>query len=231
MRLLAAALSALAAGIVASAPQDGGTRVKGAPDGGSPDGAGRKQRASKTRGPAAPARADKPIILGDQPGSLRNWTEAQKQPQPDAGSKQAKQAATVQELQQEIADLRARTAFLEKQASVSQEQTQVLQQMSQQLQELRSQMSGSEERRLQTERQRQVQRQQSEQAVERLVSAQNALASGSADVLDAFDGAEEALSPQARRDLGAARYAVQNHDLAAARSYLQSAIADAQAGR
>ena len=43
--------------------------------------------------------------------------------------------------------------------------------------------------------------------------------------------AQGAFPPQAQRDIDYARTALQNRDLAAARSYLNAAIADAQQGR
>ena len=216
MRLVAAAVSALAAASLAAAPR------KSAPaSGGGADGGTRSTRAAKLRAPP------KPTILGDPPGTLSNWREAQKEG-PDGGHEPS---ASVQELQREIADLRTRTGTLEKQIAATQQQTEVLQQMSQQLADLRGQMAGAEDRRDEAQQRTLLQRQQSEDAIAGLVSAQSVLAGGGSDVSFAIDAADQSLTPQARRDLGAARSAIQNHDLSAARTYLQSAIADAQAGR
>jgi len=166
--------------------------------------------------------------LGDKPGSLHNWREAQKDG-PDAGAREP--SLSVQQLQREVADLRARTGLLEQQIAVNQQQTEVLQQMSQQLADLRRQMAGAEDRRDEAQQKGARQKQVSEEAIAGLVSAQKVLAGGNYDVSEALDAAELALTPQAQRDLGAARYAIQNRDLSAARNYLQAAISDAQAGR
>jgi hypothetical protein len=57
------------------------------------------------------------------------------------------------------------------------------------------------------------------------------LAGGNASIDDQLAQARGAFPPQAQRDIDAARTALQNRDLSAARAYLSAAISDAQQGR
>lgn len=167
-----------------------------------------------------------PVLLGtDPPGRLRPPVPVQ-----DAGTP-AQADAGPDASQRQLAELRARIDSMERQLQQVQQQGQQLQDLNAQMRELRQQIADTEARR-QAEQQRQAARQQEVQsAIEGLYQAQRALAGGSSDVAAALEAAQASFSGQAQRDVQAARMALQNRDLSAARAYLSSAIWNAQAGR
>ena len=99
------------------------------------------------------------------------------------------------------------------------------------MQQLRQQLADAEARRQAEEQQRAGRQQQMQSAIDTLVQAQSALAGGSSDIAGALDQAASTFTGQAQRDVQAARTALQNRDLSAARAYLSAAISDAQQGK
>jgi hypothetical protein len=206
-RILSAAILGCAAA-AALAQADGGTPAR--PKRGSADAGVRRQ---------------KPILLGtDPPGRLRP-----NDPAPDAGAARTDPAR--EELRREIQQLRARLDALERERGQSQETAQQLQQITSELQQLRQQSADAEARRQEAADQQQARASSVESAVNGLYAAQSALATGSYGIDAQLSQAETAFTGQARRDVQAARVAVQNHDLQAARAYLAAAISEAQRGR
>ena len=100
-----------------------------------------------------------------------------------------------------------------------------------QLQDVKSQIADAESRRQAAEQQQAARREQLQAGVSALYQAQSMLAGGNSSIDDQLSQAQGAFPPQAQRDIDYARTALQNRDLAAARSYLNAAIADAQQGR
>jgi uncharacterized membrane-anchored protein YhcB (DUF1043 family) len=179
-------------------------------------------------GSGAPARrprgkadaGSKPILLGtDPPGRLRT------DPATDAGV--ARQDAGPDQLQLQLQALRARIDALERERVQSQEQAQLLQQLVNEVRDLRAQMAGSDERQRATEQERAARKAQLLSAVGGLQDAQYRLSTGDSSVEAALDQAASAFSGPARRDVEAARLALQNRDLSQARAYLAAAISDA----
>jgi hypothetical protein len=163
-----------------------------------------------------------PILLGtDPPGKLR--------PFGDAGV--AHLDAGVDAVQAELLQLRMRVEALERERTLSQQQTQQLSEIARQLQDLRSQLADSDVRRQAADQQQAAQREQLQAGVSAIYQAQSMLAYGNASIEDQLAQAQGAFPPQAQRDIDAARTALRNHDLSAARSFLSAAIADAQMGR
>ena len=101
----------------------------------------------------------------------------------------------------------------------------------QELQQLRQQVADAEARRQAIEEQQQAQRASVQTAVDALYAAQQRLAGGNYAIETELDQAQRSFTGQAQRDVQAARAALRNRDLAAARALLSAAISDAQAGR
>lgn len=182
---------------------------------------GRAPRSTADAGPSR-ARPPRPVLLGtDPPGKLRPW--------PDAGP--APQDAGPSPLQQEVQQLRARVDALEQERSQIRQQSQQLEQIVQQLRDLRGEIADSQQRQREDEAQQQAQKQQLQAGVEAAYQAQTMLAGGNSAVESQLDQAQAAFPPQAQRDVQAARYALRNRDLSAARAYLSAAIVNAQQGR
>lgn len=173
-----------------------------------------------------------PVLLGpDPPGRLRPDPPGRRDggiALPDGGGSDGGAHATQS---QQIEELRARIAALEQQASASQQQAQEMVRMNQQIQALRQQLADADARRQDEERQAQRRKQSTQAAIESLTAAQNQLAIGNSGIEDALSQAQSAFTGQAQRDIEAARTALQNSDLAAARAMLSAAIVDAQQGR
>jgi TolA-binding protein len=173
------------------------------------------------------SRADAgPIVIGtDPPGRLRPSPDdaGVSVPAPDAG-----ETAT----QRQIADLRARVEGLEQKLAQTQQQSEDLQQIAAELRLLRAQVAEAEAQRQGEEQARAARQQQVQSAVDALGRVQYSLASGNDDDISAaLDQAQAAFSGQAQRDVQMARAALQNRDLALARTYLAAAISDALQGR
>ena len=168
---------------------------------------------------------EKPILLGtDPPGRLR--------PNPaDAGAPPAPRDAGPDETQRELQQLRARLELLEQERSQNQQTAQQLQQLSQDVQALRQQIADAEAQRAAAEQQRAADRASVRSAVDALYGAQERLAGGNSAIEAALDQAQAAFTGQAQRDVAAARDALRNRDLSAARALLSVAISNAQAGR
>jgi DNA repair exonuclease SbcCD ATPase subunit len=169
---------------------------------------------------------DRPILLGtDPPGKLRPNPAS-----PDAGVV-AQHDAGMDAVQQEMRQLRARIEVLEQERAQNQQNAQKLDQLVQELQQLRQQVADAEARRQAVEEQQQTQRVSVQSGVDALYVAQRQLAVGSYGIEAQLDQAQRSFSGQAQRDVQAARAALQNRDLSAARALLSAAISDAQAGR
>src|SRR3954469_25915950 len=171
------------------------------------------------------ARKDGPVYLGtDPPGRLR--------PEPaDAGIAQAVDAGPTP-LQLEVQQLRARVDALERERSqAQQQQSQQLDEITRQLQQLRGELADTDSRRQASEQQQVARRQALDSGVSALHQAQDLLAGGNASVENQLSQAEASFPQEARRNIAYAREALRNGDLSAARSYLSTAIVDAQQGR
>jgi colicin import membrane protein len=169
---------------------------------------------------------DRPILLGtDPPGKLR--------PNPPAadGGVEAQRDAGVEAVQRELQQLRARIDALERERTQAQQNARQLDQVVQELQQLRQQVADAEARRQAAEEQQQAQRASMQTAVDSLYAAQQRLAGGDSAIEAQLDQAQSAFTGQAQRDIQAARVALRNRDLAAARALLSAAINHAQAGR
>lgn len=173
-----------------------------------------------------------PVLLGpDPPGRLRPTPPPSRDgglSLPDAGAADGGPRTTQS---QQIEELRSRIAALEQQASLSQQQAQQLAQMNDQIQALRQQLAAADARRQEEQREAQQRRASMESAISSLAAAQDQLAAGNTGIEDALNQAQSAFSGQAQRDIQAARIALGNRDLAAARALLATAIQDAQQGR
>jgi len=166
---------------------------------------------------------DRPILLGtDPPGKLRP-----NPPAPDGGVVVQRDAGPDQ-VQQEMQQLRARIEALEQERAQTRQNAQKLDQL---VQQLRQQVADAEARRQASEEQQQAQRASVQIAVDALYAAQQRLAGGNYAIETELDQAQRSFTGQAQRDVQAARAALQNRDLAAARALLSAAISDAQAGR
>ena len=203
-----------AAGGASDAEPGGGASAQESPGGDTLDGEATRRT----------LRERAPRILGDPPGKVRvssGETRADAGPPPE-------NRAQVEKLEQQVGELRGRTAALETQLARSQGQAALLQRLNDQMVDLRTQIAAESERKAQAEQAQAAQRQQVQDAVSGLVSAQQILAGGSADVAYALNQAEAAFEGDARRDVAAARQALQNRDLAAARYYLGAAVAHSE---
>src|SRR5437764_13295216 len=166
-----------------------------------------------------------PVLLGtDPPGRLRAAEPS------DAGVAQIVDAGP-SPLQLEVQQLRARVDALERERAQAQQQSQQLDEITRQLQELRAQMADAESRRQTAEQQQTARRQAMQSGVSALQQAQSLLAGGNSSIDDQLAQAEASFPPQAQRDIQYARDALRNRDLSLARTWLNSAIADAQQGK
>jgi uncharacterized membrane-anchored protein YhcB (DUF1043 family) len=187
---------------------------------------------AQTRSSSRPARdradaGDRPILLGtDPPGRLRP------SPATDGGTANpAPPDAGPDEVHRDLQLLRARLETLEQERAQHQRTAQQLQQLTQEVQLLRQQIADAEAQRLAAEQQREANRAAVQSAVEVLYSAQEQLAGGNSAIEGALDRAQATFTGQAQRDVVAARAALRNRDLSAARALLSAAISDAQSGR
>ena len=165
------------------------------------------------------------MIGTDPPGRLRP------SPPTDGGVSAPADAGVEAATQRQMAELRARVDVLEQRLAQTQQQSQDLQQIAAELRQLRAQVAEAEARRKAEEQAQAARRQQVQSAVDALGRAQYALAGGNDDIGAALDQAQAVLEGQAQRDVQAARAALQNRDLALARTYLAAAISDALQGR
>ena len=222
MRALAAAICGLLAALLLAQAGQGAPRRKarGQADGGAGSaGDGRSAKARSTGGG--------PVLLGtDPPGSIKRTAAGG-----DGGTEVSRLDAGPTAAQRELADLRARVDALEQQLRAQQEQAQDLRQIAGEVRQLRAEIADTEARRQATQEQQAEDRSQRASAMAALNQAQSALAGGSSDIAFALDQAEAAFGGQARRDVQAARLALQNRDLSLARAYLNAAILDAQQER
>jgi len=168
------------------------------------------------------SRADAgPMLLGtDPPGRLR--------PAPPIDGGVAQQDAGPDEVHRELQTLRGRVDALERERALALGQSQQLEQVVRELRELRSQLSAAEAQKQAQQEQKAARYAQVQDTINTLYLAQQRLASGDYEIGAALDQAQAAFSGQAQRDIAAARQALQNRDLAAARAYLVAAISDAQ---
>jgi len=165
-----------------------------------------------------------PILLGtDPPGRLKPATPS------DGGVSQAD--AGPDEVHRELQGLRARVEALEQDRARSQQTIEQLQQLNTEVEQLRQQIADAEVQRQAADQQRATQQASVQSAIDALYGAQQKMTGGNSSIEAELDRAESAFSGQARRDVEAARAALRNRDLGRARAYLNSAIANAQAGR
>lgn len=229
MRVLVPLLAIGAAGLIAlmEKAQDGspGLAAEG-PQGRSPRDAEGPEGRRAPRADAGPPkpRPPGPVLLGtDPPGRLRAFGS------PDGGV--VAQSDAGDELRREVQELRARITALEAERAQHQQQSQQLTDVVRQLQEIRGQLAGSEQRKVAEEEQQKAQYQELQSGVTALQQAQSRLAEGDYTVEAQLEQAQSSFPPQAQKDIAAARGALQNRDLSAARFYLTAAIAHAQQGR
>lgn len=232
MRTPAAVLGALALAGALLQSAGRGTDAPGAADAGGSPGASsqsavpqaRSRRGGADAGPSR-TRAQGPVLLGtDPPGRLR--------PTPaDAGVTAPQDAGPTTE-QRELQQLRARVDALEQQRFQQQDQqARQLDEVVRQLRELRGQIADGEQRRKAAEDRQEQYRAEVYAGVNALYQAEAMLAGGNSAVDDQLAQAQAAFPPQAQREVQAARSALRNRDLSAARTLLYAAIADAQQGR
>jgi hypothetical protein len=209
MRILAALLSLSVALLVAQTSSGARKRSRGRPDAGDADGG--------------------PLYLGpDRPGSLKPDPPAGHDAGvparvPDASADGGTQA-------QQIQEMRARIATLEQQAAASQQQAAQMATVNDQLQALREQLGAADAARQQQQQQTQARQEAVQSAIGSLGAAQNQLMSGDTSIGNALDQAQSSFTGQAQRDIQAAREALRNGDLTAARYHLSNAISNAQQG-
>jgi len=179
-------------------------------------------------GSGAPARrargrADagaKPVLLGtDPPGRLR--------PSPPSDSGVAQQDAGPDEVHRQLQALQTRIDTLERDRAQGQQQAELLQQLVGEMRDLRAQIADADARRTTAEQGRAARQAQVQSAVSGLQNAQYRLMTGDGSIDAELDQAASAFSGPARREIEAARRALQNRDLAQARAYLNAAISDA----
>ena len=181
--------------------------------------------ARQTRGRADAG--ERPILLGtDPPGRLRPDS-----PGADGGTTTAQRDAGPDPVRLELQQLRARIDALEQERAQTQQNSRQLAQVVQELQQLRQQVTDAEARRQVAEEQQQAQRASTQAAVDSLYAAQQRLAGGDSAIEAQLAQAQSTFTGQAQRDIQAARAALRNRDLAAARALLSAAITDAKAGR
>jgi len=211
MRIFASLLAALS---VTAALAQKGTRPQGRSGRGTPDGG-----VSRVRTPG-------PIFLGtDPPGKLRP-----QHAETDGGTPVPRIAAP-DDVQRELQQLRLRVDALERERGQLQQQSQQLGEVMLQLQDLRRQLADGEERKQSALQQERAQQEQRESSLGALQRAQAALASGDSAVEDQLTQAQASMPPLAQRDLEAARTALRNRDLSAARGYIGAAMQHARQGQ
>ena len=211
MRIFASLVAALS---VAAAFAQKSTRPQGRSGRGAPDGG-----VSRVRTPG-------PIFLGtDPPGKLRS-----QRAESDGGAPVPRIAAP-DDVQRELQQLRLRVDALERERGQLQQQSQQLGEVMRQLQDLRRQLAEGEQRKQSALQQERAQQEQRESSLGALQRAQAALASGDSAVEDQLTQAQASLPPLAQRDLEAARTALRNRDLSAARAYIGAAMQHAQQGQ
>lgn len=229
---------ALAVGLVAAPLLAGrsASRTDGA-DGGATYDAGLPKLGPSER-PPMQVREVKPrdggpevVYIGDKigvggGGSTKTPAASDAGPAPESSA-----AAANAELRAQIALLMARQARLQEQQANTQQQTELLQQMNDQLKQLNEQQAAAQQARADREAAAAAQEQQRQAAIQGLEPALEMLTSGNDQIGDILDAADQAFPPQARRDIAAARDAIGTSNLALARSLIQTAILDAQAGR
>ena len=171
-------------------------------------------------------RTQGPLFLGtDPPGKLRP-----QRAEPDGGTL-VPRIAVPDEVQRELQQLRGRVEALERDRAQLQQQSQQLGEVMQLLQDLRGKIAEGEQRKAAAQQQERAQRVQRESGVSALQQAQAALAGGDSAVEEQLALAQASFPPRAQYDIEAARTALRNRDLSAARAYLSSAIQHAQQGQ
>jgi len=100
-----------------------------------------------------------------------------------------------------------------------------------QLQALREQLGAADAARQKQQQDAQARQEAVRSVIASLGVAQQQLSSGDGSVGAALDQAQSTLTGQAQRDVQAAREALRNGDVYAARGYLAAAVSDAQQGR
>jgi hypothetical protein len=177
-----------------------------------------------------------PLLLGpDTPGRIKVEPPARDGGLPDGSTVAPPDGGGSRSSQQaQIEELRGRISVLEQQATAAQQQAQEMRAMNEQLQALRQQLADADARRQQEQADEQRHRQAVQSAMSSLAGVQQQLLYGNssdASVDQALDQAQSTFTGQAQRDVQAARMALRNNDVSAARAYLSTAMQDAQAGR
>jgi len=146
-----------------------------------------------------------------------------------AAAQAAAQAVELAQLREQVQALRERTAVLEDRVARVDGVTNQLGQLIRQVEALRTDVSEAATARESNEHRAQQHAADVRDAINGLMWAESQLATGSSEVGSQIDRAQSVLtSAQATYDLGAARAALANHDLAGARLWLYQAIVDAQ---
>jgi len=212
MRILATLLSLSVALMVAQTSSGARKRSRGPPDAGDGD-AG-------------------PLYLGpDRPGSLKPDPPAARDGGVPARVLDAGSSVDGGTQAQQIQEMRARIATLEQQAAAAQQQAQQMSAINDQLQALREQLGAADAARQKQQQDAQARQEAVRSVIASLGVAQQQLSSGDGSVGAALDQAQSTLTGQAQRDVQAAREALRNGDVYAARGYLAAAVSDAQQGR
>lgn len=130
----------------------------------------------------------------------------------------------VELLRKDVAELKA---MLEKHASQNETTAAAVQRIEKQVASLRSDVADAEARKTEEQRVTAERRAQTSQANASLAWAEQQLSSGSNNVGDALRAAEQVYTGSALRAVQSARAALANGDLAAARTWLAIAVAEA----
>jgi hypothetical protein len=169
------------------------------------------------------------VLLGpDPPGKLSKESGSS-----DAGPRGAVTVrdAGMDSTQSQLDQMRQQIYLLQQQLAAANAQAAAQQQTNMQLQALRDQLAQTEADRQQREQNAQQQRIAVQSAVSSLNGAQQQLMSGDTNIGAALDQAASTFTGQAAVDVQAAREALNNGDLNAARGYLNKAVYEAQASR
>lgn len=140
-------------------------------------------------------------------------------------------AEDLAELRREVTALGSRTQALERDSQRGRDQEQLLRQLADQVHALRQELAQDKAQKQAREDEQVARRDQTQQAVSGLSAVQSSMAGGNTDVDRALVDLRASLPPAAQRDVDAAREALRNSDLAAARALVAQAMMDAQTAR
>ena len=176
--------------------------------------------------PRAPRAVDggAPLLLGpDRPGQLRIFDAGFS----DAGAPDAR----VDGLSRDVQQLRARLDVLEQQQRELRDQAGQAAELRREIEAIRAQLAAADADRERATQVQEDRRSQVASGIQLLAGAEQRLAGGNSDVDDALAQAEAAFSGPARYRVQAARQALRNRDLSAARAHIAAAAAEARTER